>query len=119
MRHQSTTFWALRPASFALLVAGVTALLFACGDALRQDELDCEEAVSQLQHCCPNFDSSRISCVYVDNSADGCNATPPTLPDISESQSACIRKQSCQQLITSGACSRAAQVETTQSEICQ
>ena len=72
-------------------------LFFACGDPLLGDELDCEEAVSHLQGCCPGFDSNSISCVH----KDGCNAS---LPDITQSQSACIRATSCEQLAAAGVC---------------
>ena len=55
-------------------------VLFACGD-MRQDELDCEEAVSHLQECCPSFDSSRIQCLYVQGCTNG------EVPDISMPES--------------------------------
>jgi hypothetical protein len=81
---------------------------FACGDALRQDELDCEEAVSYLDGCCPGFQaSSTLRCEYIDNG--GCAA--PTLPGISEDQSACIRSKSCATLQQTGVCARAAMVQ--------
>jgi hypothetical protein len=82
-----------------LLAAGTLALVFACGDALQQDELDCEEAVSYLEGCCPGFDTRAVHCVY-----DGCSDQHP---DISEPQSACIRAESCQELATTGVCQRA------------
>ena len=82
------------------LIAATVGLMFACGD-MRQDELDCEEAVSHLQDCCPGFDSSRIECVYV----TGC--TNSEYPAISISQSQCIRRESCESLVWSHVCERA------------
>src|SRR5271166_522110 len=83
----------------ALITAGSVALVFACGDALQQDELDCEEAVSYLEGCCAGFDTSALRCVD-----DGCGGH---LPDISEPQSACIRTESCRELVATGVCERA------------
>jgi hypothetical protein len=113
MSHPLHNFSSTHPVRFALAIAGIIALAFACGDALRQDELDCEEAVSHLQECCPNFDSRSIACVYDDNGNQGCN--PPTLPDISSSQSQCIRNAKCDAVVASGICARAAQIRTQQS----
>ena len=115
MSNPLQDFSSTHPVRFALAIAGIIALVFACGDALRQDELDCEEAVSHLQQCCPNFDSSEIACVYDDHGDQGCNATPPTLPDISSSQSQCIRSAKCDVLVASGICLRAAQIRSQQS----
>jgi hypothetical protein len=84
-----------------LLTAGTLALVFACGDALQQDELDCEEAVSYLEGCCPGFDTRGLKCID-----DGCGGHSP---DISEPQSACIRAERCQALVASGVCRRAEQ----------
>jgi hypothetical protein len=85
----------------AVLIAPAVALVFACGDALQQDELDCEEAVSYLEGCCAGFDTRSLRCVD-----DGCGGQQP---DISESQSACIRARSCEELVASGVCQRAQQ----------
>jgi hypothetical protein len=81
----------------------VIALTFACGDALKQDELDCEEAVSSLEGCCPGFDAKQIQCI----SQQSCDSSQ--YPAISEEQSACIRAESCAQLVASGVCQRAQQ----------
>jgi hypothetical protein len=82
-------------------LGGALAWLFACGDAPRQDELDCEEAVAYLEECCPNFPSSRISCVYQETS--GCESTGP---DISIAESRCVRQKSCSELVRAGICQR-------------
>jgi hypothetical protein len=84
-----------------LSTAGTLALVFACGDALQQDELDCEEAVSYLEGCCAGSDTRAVRCID-----DGCSGHHP---DISEPQSACIRAESCQELVATGVCQRAQQ----------
>ena len=96
----------MRPARMApgWLIAATVALMFACGD-MRQDELDCEEAVSHLQDCCPGFDSRRIECIY----ETGCT---PQIPAISIQQSQCIRDESCSALVASGVCQRAQNAQT-------
>jgi hypothetical protein len=85
----------------ALITAGAVALLFACGDALQQDELDCEEAVSRLEGCCPGFNTVGLRCI------DQQSCDTSEYPDISEQQSACIRAESCQELVATGVCERA------------
>jgi len=85
-----------------LLIAAGIAVLFACGDPLRQDELDCEEAVSVLETCCPGFQASQLQCVY---NNQGCSGT--TYPALSTGDSACIRSETCATLVSSGVCSRA------------
>lgn len=87
----------------ALLITAGIAVLFACGDPLQQNELDCEEAVSVLESCCPGFEGSQLQCVYDDN--QGCNGT--TYPALSTDDSSCIRDKSCATLVSSGVCARA------------
>jgi hypothetical protein len=87
------------PSSLAAFLVVVGA--FACGDSLRQDELDCEEAVSYLNGCCPGFQAtSNLQCVH----GEGCGNT--TFPAISQDLSTCIRSESCQDLVATGVCSR-------------
>ncbi len=88
-----------------IVVAALRCFVFACDD-LRQDELDCEEAVAQLQHCCKGLDVRQIACEYVPSS---CEASP-TYPDISIQESHCVRDQDCDSLVSSGVCQRAAQI---------
>ena len=78
----------------------IATVLFACAD-LRQDELDCEEAVSVLEHCCPDFPATSVSCVY---DSSGCSTVYPDIP-IDESK--CIRSESCESLVSTGVCARA------------
>lgn len=78
--------------------------MFACGD-MRQDELDCELAVSHLQDCCPGLDTSPIHCLYVEDCG---GSEPDTYPALDIAQSACIRDESCATLASSGVCKRVA-----------
>ncbi|HEY1694414.1 MAG TPA: hypothetical protein VGG39_19730 [Polyangiaceae bacterium] len=87
----------------AIVASWVMAALFAC-NGMRQDELDCEEAVAVLDHCCNAFPSSFVNCTY---EAPGCGA-PAVYPSISTPESQCIRAESCSALVTSGVCDRAA-----------
>lgn len=92
-----------------IIVAALRGFAFACDD-VRQDELDCEEAVAQLQHCCSALDTRSISCEY---RAPGCE-TDAEDPDIGLAESRCIRERSCEYLVKSGVCERAAHLEDTQ-----
>jgi hypothetical protein len=86
----------------SVVIAGAVLVALACGD-LREDELECEEAVSKLISCCPpDFDPSSIQC----NFDTGCGST--TFPDLDEDTSRCIRDESCDTIVSSGVCDRAA-----------
>ena len=85
-------------------MAALVVLSLACGDALRQDVLDCEDAVAHLAACCPGFVNSTISCVY---DHEGCSSQDPQLT-LDESQ--CISRASCADLVASDVCGRAQQL---------
>ena len=85
----------------ALVTAGSLAVVFACGGPLRQDELDCEEAVAVLEGCCPGFVGSLLECQYTSD----CGGT--RYPAIPEDQASCIRRESCDELKSTGVCQRA------------
>ncbi|MGO8998124.1 MAG: hypothetical protein ACLQVI_32800 [Polyangiaceae bacterium] len=70
---------------------------------IRQDELECEDAVSLLQECCPGFVASNVDCTYTQGSCEA----GTIYPEISISQAECIRSESCQELRSSGVCARA------------
>jgi hypothetical protein len=84
----------------ALLVG----LVLACG--IHKDEFDCESAVAHLDECCPGFDGRNVDCTYIPAKACGY----PILPEIDEPQAACIRGESCSELVSSGVCDRAKQM---------
>jgi hypothetical protein len=67
---------------------------------LRQDELECEEAVSYLQGCCPSFAGATVTCVH----DVGCGVGSETALSIDESE--CILAESCDQIVASHLCER-------------
>lgn len=97
------------------LLAVLALLMTTRCDTLHPEELDCEDAVAYLQRCCPSFPASSIQCVYgqggcnlpLDGSGGGCISAYQE-PDISESQSRCIRGESCSQLVADGTCAAVA-----------
>jgi hypothetical protein len=95
----------VRLASSIVVALGI-GVLFAC-DPLSADELDCEEAVSVLEHCCPGFVGSALSCV---ETQQGCSGG--TTPALSTQDSACIRGESCAELVSTSVCTRAQQARS-------
>jgi len=87
----------------ALSAAALSTLV--AGGGLRQDEIDCEQAVAHLQDCCPDFGTATIACV----SSQGCDVSDPAL-SIAESQ--CILDRSCESLIASGLCAATHDLES-------
>jgi hypothetical protein len=88
-----------------IAITAAVFLLFAC-TAIRDDELECEEAVSHLMQCC-GFTPSTTYCTYVAPSG-GCDSSPPIYPALDPTESECIRSESCGDLASSGVCKRAA-----------
>ncbi len=83
----------------ALAALGMSTLMADGG--LREDEIDCEEAVAYLQQCCPGFaQTETLQCEYF----DGCGVIEPA---ISIPASQCIVSETCAQLVSSGVCARA------------
>jgi hypothetical protein len=70
---------------------------------IRQDEFDCENAVSHLEQCCPDFPAGTVDCTY----SGGCM---PTGPVFNTAESDCIRGSSCSSLRAGGACDLAAKL---------
>lgn len=80
------------------LLLGAAALsTLVAGGGLRQDELDCEEAVAHLQDCCPDFANATIACV----ASSGCTESDPAL---SIKESACVIARSCADVVATGLC---------------
>ena len=101
------------PSPLASLVAAIVLGALACG-SIREDQLECEEAVTKLEGCCSDFNASPIQCVYT----SGCEDT--TYPDLDIPTSDCIRGESCAEIVSTGVCGRALQahpVETSQGEL--
>ncbi len=90
----------------AAYIVGAMALL-RCGSGIRQDELDCEEAVARLTTCCPGFAATTWCKYEVWTSCDTNEVVQRTHPAITEDESRCIRDMSCSDLKKKGVCDRA------------
>jgi hypothetical protein len=76
-----------------ILSAGIAvAFVFACGE-IREDEMECEEAVARLADCCSNVETNRFVCIKT----HGCGGATLT-PDFTADGSECIRKKSCEEI---------------------
>jgi hypothetical protein len=71
----------------------------------REDVFQCEEAVSHLSACCPEFDHRSVACKYdYTGSCDSGMEPMPTLPELSLEQSNCIMHTSCADLVAHETC---------------
>lgn len=82
-----------------VLLAVIMASAVPATQCLRQDEVECEEAIATLLDCCPAFDRNTLSCTYT----DGCGIT---YPDLTPGESECIFDKSCSELRARGICER-------------
>lgn len=87
-------------ATIALALSGLR-----CADGFREDEMECEEAMSYLAKCCPGFQKAQASCTY---SSGGCGGGLTVAPVLTVDESHCIQHRSCDDLRSSGVCDRAA-----------
>jgi hypothetical protein len=85
----------LRSASLAMLVIVSTH----CATGLGEEEVECQEAVAHLMHCCPGLTVQPNACDY---SGEACSGG--TVPAFSATTSRCIRAKSCAQLADDGLC---------------
>jgi hypothetical protein len=82
------------------ILALLTPLLMGSSD-LREDQFECEQAVSHMKSCCPaTFDPTKVSCEY----QDGCGGGS-TYPSLGVDDSKCIEEKSCDQILESNLCS--------------
>lgn len=97
-----STLSASGAARWIRLAVGILGLSTLVADGgLTQDQLDCEEAVSYLQGCCPGFrQNETISC----QTEEGCGTS--TEPALSISESQCIVSLSCSDVVNQGICAR-------------
>jgi hypothetical protein len=79
--------------------------MLVAGGGLREDELECEEAVAHLQDCCPGFADATLQCVH----SDYCTHTEPAL---FIDESTCILARSCDEVIQSGICQKTHDLES-------
>ena len=79
-------------------------------EQLREDEVECEEAVAHLLACCEGSSFSEVSCLYVKEcvlvSGGGCEPEhyDPCFPDIGSRTSRCLRDLSCTEIRDRGGC---------------
>lgn len=85
-------------AGLALALSAFASFGFSGG--LREDELECEQAVAHLADCCPDLDPAEISCTYV----EGCDSSELTTFSVSESQ--CIEDLGCDDIRARDLCAR-------------
>jgi hypothetical protein len=81
---------------------GVLAMCLPATQCLRNDEVDCEEAVKRMEDCCPGFNHDAVQCVF----NDGCGIS---YPDLTPGESSCIIGASCNALLGAGVCQRVEQ----------
>jgi hypothetical protein len=87
-----------------VLLIGIGLMTIAGFAGLREDELECEEAVAHLQKCCPDFHVPPDYCQY--KSGPACGET--TLPALSIRDSHCVQDKDCQGLADAYLCQEAA-----------
>jgi hypothetical protein len=104
LSHPHSPKTKVRPWRRALTIGVLLNVGLAC-TGIREDEFECEEAVSYVSECCPSFQASSVRCIYTPPSTCENNAV---LPDIDIATSRCVRSRSCEQLVSQGICDRAA-----------
>lgn len=102
------SFFAL---SIRVAPAGAASGDYSNYDDLTEAVLSCEEAVSALADCCPDFNPHAVHCIdhrYRTTSAcSGQVSEGHELPRLDLGASQCIRKTSCSDLVRGGTCARA------------
>lgn len=89
------------------------------GNNFRESVIQCEEALSYLEDCCPGFDATQVACHYFYSDSTDCSghrSVEHDEPDLSEDESACILDRSCNDLVTQGVCQRVATLHVTQGD---
>lgn len=106
--------------SIGVVASLLVSTLFACSwgngdgekhddDNFRADVIECEDALSRLERCCPSFDSGPVLCNYYYDYSSGCSTTTTdsTEPAITTAESSCIRDTACDALVANKVCERA------------
>jgi len=75
----------------------ILAMAIPATQCLRQDEVQCEEAVAHMADCCDDFDRTVVDCSY----SDYCGVS---YPHLSPAESECILDQSCESLRSKNIC---------------
>src|SRR4051812_48491925 len=87
--------------TLAFWVAALALSLALGSNGIREDELECEEAIAHLVECCPRFAAASVKCEYDDS--EGCKTTYTAL---SIAESRCIERRSCDDVRSSGLCTK-------------
>jgi hypothetical protein len=88
-----------------VIVVVLAALVVLSCSELRDDELECEEAVQRLANCCPGFAVVVGYCIHEES--PGCSNGPTHDPALTTRESRCIRSTSCKGLLAQDVCTRA------------
>jgi hypothetical protein len=109
----------------------VICALFACSNSydgssddehddnnFRGDVIECEDALSRLEQCCPGFDATPVLCNYFHSKSSGCGTTSTSnvRPALERWESACIRDESCDELVANKVCERAQNARAYQAQ---
>jgi hypothetical protein len=79
-----------------LVILGASSLGTQC---MREDEVECEEAVASLADCCQGFDITKVDCHYT----SGCGES---FPDLTPADSECILDKSCSEILAQDICKK-------------
>jgi len=96
-------WWKQRLSS--ILLAGFAMVTLTAVDlSVREDELECEQAVAHLVSCCPGFDPSSVICEY-----QACSVHP----DLLLAESLCIVALDCGDVRARGLCTSVPALDQT------
>jgi hypothetical protein len=85
-------------ALFRLSLPALALLSLVASGGLREDEIDCEEAVAHLDECCPGFaKATSMSCTF----GTGCEQS---LPELTVDESRCVTAASCDEIRSRNLC---------------
>lgn len=94
----------------AVTTSAVTARASTNRDDVEPVVLACEEAFLRLARCCAGVDFTNVTCIDETRIDEGCTTRTTTNedPTLTRAESDCIRETSCEALVASGVCLRAA-----------
>lgn len=91
------------------------ASIFACSSStdtnnFREEVFYCEEALAQLESCCPGFNARAVTCYHYYHESTGCDGKTTSThedPAIGTREGQCILSRDCNALVTGRVCERA------------
>jgi hypothetical protein len=96
-----------RTVAIVAVVLGIVINLGVSCNGFREDEVECEQAIAHVAECCPDFHAGEVDCTYTDHIDCNDNVTGTEYPALSIDDSHCLQKKRCDELVTSGDCTRA------------